>query len=232
MQQENKRLRKVAERNEIARIRKLVTISEKNDPRIKAFNAAKREAREQKSAQGKTAKKSDATVEATLPLYEKFLNVPAPSTTSGVFLPASGGGEGVNGRAEAATVPAAKSSLWTKEDEDKFQKLSIKFPTGAPRRWANVADAMGKAVEDVLLRVKNVQALPREKAGRKAGVDQEQKEWTAEQESAFVEALKKFPASCGKDRWISIAKLLPGKSVKDCIAKYKALRDAFEASQS
>jgi len=51
-------------------------------------------------------------------------------------------------------------------------------------------------------------------------------DWTVEQQSALDEALAKFPATMDKkERWQSIAKAVPGRSLKECVARFKHLRD-------
>ncbi|GLD91723.1 hypothetical protein PINS_up000256 [Pythium insidiosum] len=49
-------------------------------------------------------------------------------------------------------------------------------------------------------------------------------EWTAEQQRSLDEALKKYPATMDKkQRWLSIASDVDGKSLNDCIDRFKYL---------
>ena len=53
--------------------------------------------------------------------------------------------------------------------------------------------------------------------------------WTDEQDKLLQEGLAKFPANMDKnERWTSIAKEIPGKSKKDCVQRFKAIRDAIK----
>jgi len=50
-------------------------------------------------------------------------------------------------------------------------------------------------------------------------------EWTPEQQSALEAALKEYPASMDKnERWKAIAKAVPGKKKKECVERFKVLR--------
>lgn len=52
--------------------------------------------------------------------------------------------------------------------------------------------------------------------------------WTAEQDNLLQEGLKKFPSTMDKnERWASIAKGVPGKSKKECVQRYKIIREAL-----
>eukprot|EP00744_Colponema_vietnamica_P003915 GILI01005933.1.p1 GENE.GILI01005933.1~~GILI01005933.1.p1 ORF type:complete len:342 (+),score=155.94 GILI01005933.1:451-1476(+) len=57
-------------------------------------------------------------------------------------------------------------------------------------------------------------------------------EWNREQQEALEKALAKFPASMpANDRWTAIAKEVPGKTKKDCVARFKELREAIMANK-
>mmetsp|Transcript_2710 Transcript_2710/g.4527 ORF Transcript_2710/g.4527 Transcript_2710/m.4527 type:complete len:643 (+) Transcript_2710:121-2049(+) len=56
--------------------------------------------------------------------------------------------------------------------------------------------------------------------------------WTPEQQAALEQALKEFPASMEKnERWKSIAKAVPGKKKKDCVERFKQLRQLLMEKQ-
>lgn len=56
--------------------------------------------------------------------------------------------------------------------------------------------------------------------------------WTLEQQSALEAALKRFPATMEKnERWRSIAEAVPGKTKKQCVARFKDIREQVLASQ-
>jgi len=53
--------------------------------------------------------------------------------------------------------------------------------------------------------------------------------WTDEQDKMLQAALKEFPASMDKnERWTSIAKKIPGKGKKDCVQRFKTIREALK----
>jgi len=53
-------------------------------------------------------------------------------------------------------------------------------------------------------------------------------EWTPEDQKLLEAALRKFPASLGKDRWAKIAEAVPGKNRRDCVERYKVLVSAVQ----
>jgi DnaJ family protein C protein 2 len=54
-------------------------------------------------------------------------------------------------------------------------------------------------------------------------------EWTAEQDKCLQEALAEFPATMDKnERWSSIAASVPNKSKKECVQRFKAIRNALK----
>lgn len=56
-------------------------------------------------------------------------------------------------------------------------------------------------------------------------------DWTAEQDQLLQKALATYPASMDKnERWSSIAASVPGKSKKDCVQRFKTIREALKKS--
>lgn len=52
--------------------------------------------------------------------------------------------------------------------------------------------------------------------------------WTSDQQKLFEQALKSHPISLSpKERWIAIAKDVPGKTPKQCLARFKEIRSAI-----
>lgn len=53
-------------------------------------------------------------------------------------------------------------------------------------------------------------------------------EWSPDQQAALQQALKDVPASIEPgERWTRIAGLVPGKTKKECVARFKALKAAL-----
>jgi DnaJ family protein C protein 2 len=56
--------------------------------------------------------------------------------------------------------------------------------------------------------------------------------WSAEQDQQLQEALSKYPAAMEKnERWTAIAKAVQGKSKKECVQRFKAIREAIKAKE-
>lgn len=58
-------------------------------------------------------------------------------------------------------------------------------------------------------------------------------EWSAEQQTALEAALKKYPSTlAAKERWSAISKDVPGKKMKECVARFKQIRaEVLEAKK-
>lgn len=53
--------------------------------------------------------------------------------------------------------------------------------------------------------------------------------WTPEQDRQLQDALANFPVTMDKnERWTNIAKSVPGKSKKDCVLRFKIIREALQ----
>jgi DnaJ homolog subfamily C member 2 len=64
------------------------------------------------------------------------------------------------------------------------------------------------------------------------GEDGEAGVWTAAEQTALELALKKFPASLEKnERWKLIAEAIPGKTKKQCVARFKEVREKLLAAK-
>lgn len=53
-------------------------------------------------------------------------------------------------------------------------------------------------------------------------------DWTTEQDALLQEGLKKYPSTMEKnERWTNIAKEVPGKGKKECVQRFKEIREAL-----
>ena len=55
--------------------------------------------------------------------------------------------------------------------------------------------------------------------------------WSREQQQQLENALRAFPASNyenAKERWKAIAKVVEGKNMKECVARYKSIRNQLK----
>ena len=115
----------------------------------------------------------------------------------------------------------------------KSQKKELKDPKAEQRRLANEARARMAAAEA------NKKGRPQQPArqqqqrpqpaaaagGGGGGGGGGSAEWTTAQQAALEKGLKTFPSSLKpQERWTKIASLVEGKSMRDCVARFKQLR--------
>jgi len=66
-----------------------------------------------------------------------------------------------------------------------------------------------------------------------SGASNESEIWSQNEQKLLENGLKKYPASMDKnERWSAIAADIPGKSKKDCILRFKNLREELQASKT
>lgn len=138
-----------------------------------------------------------------------------------------------------------KQKEWSKEDFAHLAKALNKFPGGTPDRWKTIANFMGteytsKDVIDMAKQLTQKKTLAKagkgafknepEKIIRSKGASDETVDtngttddgWSDEEQKLLEEALKKYPKTLPpKERWGSIAKEIPGKTPKECLARFK-----------
>jgi DnaJ family protein C protein 2 len=57
--------------------------------------------------------------------------------------------------------------------------------------------------------------------------------WSSEQDQQLQEALSKYPATMEKnERWTAIAKAVQDKTKKECVQRFKAIREAIKAKEN
>lgn len=63
----------------------------------------------------------------------------------------------------------------------------------------------------------------------KSTVEEKDDIWTSEQQKALEKALVEFPASiAANERWTKIGEAVEGKTKKQCVARFKFLRDQLK----
>ena len=139
---------------------------------------------------------------------------------------------------------AHASPPWTKEELSALAKAVKKYPPGGSNRWDAIAlfinnlcqqpdprskeeciekyNAISKAAAPPQVDEKVPAAT---EAAKEEGADA----WTEEQDSLLQEMLRKFPSDMDKnERWKNIAQGVPGKTKKECVERFKAIRDAVK----
>eukprot|EP01017_Pseudomicrothorax_dubius_P016393 TRINITY_DN1860_c0_g1_i2.p1 TRINITY_DN1860_c0_g1~~TRINITY_DN1860_c0_g1_i2.p1 ORF type:complete len:587 (+),score=238.11 TRINITY_DN1860_c0_g1_i2:141-1901(+) len=139
---------------------------------------------------------------------------------------------------------------WNEEEVAKFYKAVSKFPVGTKNRWDCIATYIGtRTANEVIEKAKELsnnssmrglekqppqqqpaqaqtQARPEPKVEEaKNGAEPNQSDWSQEQQAALEAALRKFPNTIeAKERWGKIAECVPGKTMKECVDRFKELR--------
>mmetsp|Transcript_57219 Transcript_57219/g.86408 ORF Transcript_57219/g.86408 Transcript_57219/m.86408 type:complete len:596 (+) Transcript_57219:115-1902(+) len=147
-----------------------------------------------------------------------------------------------------ATQTGPQKIPFTKEELSSLAKGIKKFPPGGANRWDQIASYINNVCRPETPRTKEEciatfnqinkgvkPAGPGSTNGTTAkptangNAAPESDGWTEEQDKQLQEGLAKFPASMDKnERWMNIAKCVPGKSKKDCVQRFKAIRDAIK----
>eukprot|EP00580_Thalassiosira_gravida_P018790 CAMPEP_0201670286 /NCGR_PEP_ID=MMETSP0494-20130426/26347_1 /ASSEMBLY_ACC=CAM_ASM_000839 /TAXON_ID=420259 /ORGANISM="Thalassiosira gravida, Strain GMp14c1" /LENGTH=674 /DNA_ID=CAMNT_0048151303 /DNA_START=60 /DNA_END=2084 /DNA_ORIENTATION=- len=160
--------------------------------------------------------------------------------------------------AEKARVAklAKASSPWSKEELSALAKGVKKYPPGGSNRWDAIASYINnlcrqpdpRTKEDCIEKYNQIASTagpasaettkPTPPADASSGGDSNVKDgddevWTEEQDALLQEMLRKYPASMEKnERWKSIAKGVPGRNKKECVQRFKAIRDAVRQGKN
>lgn len=167
--------------------------------------------------------------------------------------PATANGSLSNGQVGTKEAPVEKKALtFTKEEMTTLAKGIKKFPRGGANRWDLIANYINSVCRPETPRTKeecieifnksnkSVKALPTN--GNKSQValappapsttDDKSYGWTAEQDQLLQKALSTYPATMDKnERWSNIANSVGGKSKKECVARFKEIRNALKAKK-
>lgn len=157
-------------------------------------------------------------------------------------------------KAAAEGSQKAGAREWTTPELALFSQASHLFPGGYANRWKAIAEFMvhggfdrsekecvAKTQElknvsmqkmmkpepqaDAAVNVEN-KPVETQKAATHVEQDPADESWTAEEQRALEAALMKHPASIpAKERWQSIAADVPGRTKKECVDRFKVLRE-------
>lgn len=151
---------------------------------------------------------------------------------------------------EAELKAARAPKQWSKEELSALAKAVKKYPPGGSNRWDAIALYINNLCKQDDPRKKeeciekyNAIAAAGTKPTTSSTTDEsivnnahskEEKEnsvlsWTEEQDRQLQEGLAKWPASVEKNkRWTAIANCVDGKGKKECVQRYKAIREALK----
>ncbi|CAM9216098.1 unnamed protein product, partial [Heterosigma akashiwo] len=136
-------------------------------------------------------------------------------------------------RAERARKAAL--TAWSEEELSCLAKAVQKFPAGSQNRWLTISNFIAHMVhterskEECIQKYQEIQTAPgsKPKAAGPSARASEEDVWTQDQQAALEEGLKKHPASMDKnERWSAISAGVEGKTKKQCVERFKALRAA------
>ncbi|KAL7490284.1 hypothetical protein ACHAW6_016032 [Cyclotella cf. meneghiniana] len=143
---------------------------------------------------------------------------------------------------------ARASTPWTKDELSALAKAVKKYPPGGSNRWDAIALFINnqckmpdpRSKEECIEKYNQIaasvasppaQASSSHDKDSTAEADKDGgsaiEPWTEEQDNLLQEMLRKYPADMDKnERWKAIAKGVPGRSKKDCVERFKAIREA------
>eukprot|EP01084_Bolivina_argentea_P001695 3134_1 len=140
---------------------------------------------------------------------------------------------------------------WTDEELNCLVNAVGRFPGGTMNRWEKIQKAVGKqrSVDDIIAKVKDLTKKGRNKKSKKGMVnkksvkkevkeeddDDEEEEdedvWTKEQQKALENALRAVRTLPANEKWDKLADMVPGKSKKECIERFKWIRSQLQAQK-
>eukprot|EP00549_Striatella_unipunctata_P018624 CAMPEP_0118700604 /NCGR_PEP_ID=MMETSP0800-20121206/16680_1 /TAXON_ID=210618 ORGANISM="Striatella unipunctata, Strain CCMP2910" /NCGR_SAMPLE_ID=MMETSP0800 /ASSEMBLY_ACC=CAM_ASM_000638 /LENGTH=648 /DNA_ID=CAMNT_0006601217 /DNA_START=50 /DNA_END=1995 /DNA_ORIENTATION=+ len=148
---------------------------------------------------------------------------------------------------EAKKEKKAEAKSWSTEELSALAKGVKKYPPGGANRWDTIALFVnnlchGSRTKEECIEKYNQLASQSSPPGENkpntsnvpasngTQIDSDSSDsWTAEQDQQLQAGLAKFPATMEKnERWTNIAKGVTGKSKKDCVARFKAIREAIK----
>lgn len=137
---------------------------------------------------------------------------------------------------------ASRAAPWSKEELSALAKAVKKYPAGGANRWETITLFINNLCKPEVPRTKEESiekynqiahassAPPSSKAAAATNNgDSSSDAWTEQQDKQLQEGLKRYPGTMEKnERWTSIAKGVDGKSKKECVQRFKAIRAALK----
>lgn len=137
--------------------------------------------------------------------------------------------------AEALRVPVAHwlAPPTARQAFEKFksQRDVLKHISSEPTQRLDPIAAVAAAVNSGQLSTEPARPAAAA-AAASAEADAAAPDWTAEQQRALETALRTFPASMDKnERWVKIAEAVPGRTKKECVERFKWIRQQLLAKK-
>jgi len=141
---------------------------------------------------------------------------------------------------------AKSSAPWTKEELAALSKAIKKYPAGGAARWDAIASFINnlckqdepRTKEECIEKYNSIASAPAATSGtdpKDTSVSEAagDKAWTDEEDALLQDMLRKYPASMDKnERWKNISAGVPGRSKKECVERFKAIREAVKKGKN
>lgn len=138
-------------------------------------------------------------------------------------------------RKEEEAKAARSSKPWSKEELASLSK-AVKKHTAGGARWETIASYVNSncRLQNPRTKEECIEMYNQIRSGvleseNKMNADSNPKDesiWTEEQDALLQTALATYPSSMEKnERWSSIAKMIPGKKKKECVDRFKEIRE-------
>lgn len=135
---------------------------------------------------------------------------------------------------------ANTSAPWTKDELAALSKAIKKYPAGGAARWDAIASFINnlckqeepRTKEECIEKYNQIASAP---AAKDASDSQaaDDKAWTEKEDNLLQDMLRKYPATLEKnERWKSIAEGVSGRSKKECVERFKAIREAVKKGKN
>jgi DnaJ family protein C protein 2 len=149
---------------------------------------------------------------------------------------------------EEAQKAARASKPWTKEELSALAKAVKKYPAGSANRWGTIALFINnlckladpRKKEECIEKYNAIASSAAPKSASTSTPSSSDKPkptndkdssntWTEEQDKQLQDGLAKFPSTMDKnERWTSIANEVDEKNKKECVQRFKAIREALK----
>ena len=146
---------------------------------------------------------------------------------------------------EAAQKAARASKPWSQEELAALAKAVKKYPTGGGNRWDTIAQFINtlcqlpdpRTKEECIEKYNSIaKSDPTSKTNTTSGSNvngngqaEDPSGWSRKQDEQLQAGLSKYPSSMDKNkRWTSIANGVEGKNKKECVERFKAIREALK----